>query len=168
MATTTSSLSLILILRAFSSGCSALTGIEAIANGVPSFNPPESKNAATTIGWMAAILSTFFVGLTTLAHLFDIIPVEHPTVVSQVAKATFGGTPPYYIVQVATMLILIMATNSSFADFPRLASVMAHDGFLPQSHGVPGRPAGLLHRHLRAGGTGQRAAHHLRAPDTPA
>ena len=131
MTTTTNSLGLILILRAFSSGCSALTGIEAMANGVPSFNPPESKNAATTLVWMAAILSAFFIGLTALAHLFEVVPVENPTVVSQVAKATFGNTPPYYILQVATMLILLMATNSSFAGFPRLASVMAHDGFLP-------------------------------------
>jgi len=130
-ATMTSSLSLILILRAFSSGCSALTGIEAMANGVPAFKPPESKNAATTLVWMAAILTVFFLGLTALAHLFEVVPVEQPTVVSQVARASFGDTPPYYILQVATMLILLMATNSSFAGFPRLSSVMAHDGFLP-------------------------------------
>jgi amino acid transporter len=131
MAATTSSLSLILILRAFSSGCSALTGLEAIANGVPAFKPPESKNAAITIGWMAGILATFFLGLTILAHLFKIIPVEQPTVVSQVGRAAFGGTPPYYILQVATAAILFMGTNTSFADFPRLSSIMAHDGFLP-------------------------------------
>lgn len=128
---TTSSLGVFLVLRAFSSGCSALTGIEAMANGVPAFKPPESKNAATTLAWMAAILTVFFVGLTVLAHLFQIVPVENPTVVSQIAKATFGETPPYYLVQVATMLILLMATNSSFAGFPRLASVMANDRFLP-------------------------------------
>ena len=130
-ATMTGSLSLILILRAFSSGCSALTGIEAMANGVPAFKPPESKNAATTLVWMAAILTVFFLGLTALAHLFEVVPVEQPTVVSQVARASFGKTPPYYILQVSTMLILLMATNSSFAGFPRLASVMAHDRFLP-------------------------------------
>jgi amino acid transporter len=130
-ATLTGSLTLFLVLRAFSSGCAALTGIEAMANGVPSFKPPESKNAATTLVWMAAILTAFFLGLTALAHLFQIVPVEQPTVVSQVARASFGQTPPYYVLQAATMLILLMATNSSFAGFPRLASVMAHDGFLP-------------------------------------
>ncbi len=130
--TMTNSLGIFLILRAFSSGCAALTGIEAMANGVPSFKPPESKNAAATLVWMAAILTAFFLGLTALAHLFEIAPVEQPTVVSQVARASFGQTPPYYVLQVATMLILLMATNGSFAGFPRLSSVMAHDGFLPQ------------------------------------
>lgn len=128
----TSSLGLFLILRAFSSGCAALTGIEAMANGVPTFKPPESKNAAITLAWMAAILVTFFVGLTILAHRLGVMPVEQPTAVSQVAKAAFGGTPPYYIVQVATALILILAANTSFAGFPQLASVMARDGFLPR------------------------------------
>ncbi len=128
----TGSLGLFLILRAFSSGCAALTGIEAMANGVPSFKPPESKNAAITLTWMAFILATFFVGLTILAHQFHVIPVEQPTVVSQVAKTAFGGTPPYYVVQVATALILILAANTSFAGFPQLASVMARDGFLPR------------------------------------
>jgi amino acid transporter len=128
----TSSLGLFLILRAFSSGCAALTGIEAMANGVPAFKPPESRNAAITLSWMAAILATFFVGLTILAHQFHVIPVEQPTVVSQVAKTAFGATPPYYIVQVATALILLLAANTSFAGFPQLASVMAKDRFLPR------------------------------------
>jgi amino acid transporter len=128
----TSSLGLFLILRAFSSGCAALTGIEATANGVPAFKPPESRNAAITLTWMALILATFFIGLTVLAHRLDIIPVEQPTVVSQVAKTAFGGTPPYYIVQVATALILLLAANTSFAGFPQLASAMARDGFLPR------------------------------------
>jgi amino acid transporter len=127
-----SSLTIFLILRAFSSGCSALTGMEAIANGVPAFEPPESKNAATTIAWMAAIIASFFLGLTVLTHLMHVQPAEHVTVISQVAKTAFGVTPPYYLLQVATMLILIMASNTSFADFPRLASVMARDGFLPR------------------------------------
>lgn len=129
--TATGSLTLLLVLRAFSAGSAALTGIEAMANGVPAFKPPESRNAATTLAWMAAILAVFFVGLTALANLFDIVPVEQPTVLSQVAKTAFGETPPYYILQVATMLILLMATNGSFAGFPRLASVMAMDRFLP-------------------------------------
>ncbi|MDI6857510.1 MAG: APC family permease [Dehalococcoidia bacterium] len=129
--TTTGTLTVFLVLRAFSSGSAALTGIEAMANGVPAFKPPESKNAATTLVWMAAILATFFLGLTALANLFDIVPVEQPTVVSQIGKTAFGETPPYYVLQVATMLILLMATNGAFAGFPRLASVMAMDRFLP-------------------------------------
>jgi amino acid transporter len=127
-----SSLTLFLILRAFSSGCSALTGMEAIANGVPAFKPPESKNAAVTIAWMAAIIAAFFLGLTLLTHLMHVQPAAHVTVISQVGKTAFGGTPPYYLLQAATMLILIMASNTSFADFPRLASIMARDGFLPR------------------------------------
>jgi len=127
-----SSLTLFLILRAFSSGCSALTGMEAIANGVPAFKPPESKNAAATIAWMAAIIASFFLGLTLLTHLMHVQPAAHVTVISQVGKTAFGGTPPYYLLQAATMLILIMASNTSFADFPRLASIMARDGFLPR------------------------------------
>lgn len=127
-----SSLTLFLILRAFSSGCSALTGMEAIANGVPAFKPPESKNAAATIAWMAAIIAAFFLGLTLLTHLMHVQPAAHVTVISQVGKTAFGGTPPYYLLQAATMLILIMASNTSFADFPRLASIMARDGFLPR------------------------------------
>lgn len=131
METATGTLTLFLVLRAFSAGSAALTGIEAMANGVPAFKPPESKNAATTLVWMAAILATFFLGLTALANLYNIVPVEQPTVVSQIGKTAFGETPPYYVLQVATMLILLMATNGSFAGFPRLASVMATDRFLP-------------------------------------
>ena len=128
----TGALTIFLVLRAFSSGCSALTGMEAIANGVPAFKPPESKNAATTIGVMATIIATFFIGLTLLTHFFHVQPAAQVTVISQVGKTVFGGTPPYYVLQAATMLILIMASNTSFADFPRLASIMARDGFLPR------------------------------------
>jgi amino acid transporter len=128
----TGALTIFLVLRAFSSGCSALTGMEAIANGVPAFKPPESKNAATTIGVMATVIASFFIGLTLLAHFFHVQPAERVTVISQVAHTAFGGTPPYYLLQAATMLILIMASNTSFADFPRLASIMARDGFLPR------------------------------------
>jgi len=128
----TGALTLFLVLRAFSSGCSALTGVEAIANGVPAFKAPESKNAATTIAWMATIIASFFLGLTILAHVMHVQPAAQVTVISQVGKAVFGDTPPYYVLQAATMLILIMASNTSFADFPRLASIMARDGFLPR------------------------------------
>ena len=132
IATGTGALTLFLVLRAFSSGCSALTGMEAIANGVPAFKAPESKNAATTIAWMATIIASFFVGLTVLTHLMHVQPAVNVTVISQVGKTAFGGTPPYYLLQAATMLILVMASNTSFADFPRLASIMARDGFLPR------------------------------------
>ncbi len=127
-------LTMLLVLRAFSSGCSALTGLEAIANGVPAFKPPESKNASITIGWMAVTLGSFFIGLTVLAHYMHVVPFlsGQPTVVSQVASTAFGRTPPYFLVQASTMLILFMGTNTSFADFPRLASILAHDGFLPK------------------------------------
>lgn len=132
------SLSLFLILRAFSSGSAALTGIEAIANGVPSFQPPESKNAAITLGWMAAILASFFIGVTVLAHQFDVVPLADQTVPSQVARVTFGTTPMYYIVQVATALILVLASNTSFNGLPALASVMARDRFLPHQFSFRG------------------------------
>jgi len=131
-------LSLFLILRAFSSGSAALTGIEAIANGVPSFKPPESKNAAITLGWMAAILASFFIGVTVLAHQFDVVPLPDQTVPSQVARVTFGTTPMYYIVQVATALILVLASNTSFNGLPALASVMARDRFLPRQFSFRG------------------------------
>ncbi len=131
-------LSLFLILRAFSSGSAALTGIEAIANGVPSFKAPEPKNAAVTLAWMAGILASFFVGLTVLAHQFQVVPIADETVPSQVARVTFGTTPMYYIVQVATALILVLASNTSFNGLPALASVMARDRFLPRQFAFRG------------------------------
>ncbi|MEX2236263.1 MAG: APC family permease [Dehalococcoidia bacterium] len=126
------SLTLFLILRAFSSGSSALTGIEAISNGVPAFKAPESKNAATTLAWMSALLAVLFLGLTILAHEFDIVPGEDKTVVSQVATATFGSSIFFYAVQASTAMILILAANTAFADFPRLSSILARDGYLPR------------------------------------
>ncbi|MBI3287490.1 MAG: APC family permease, partial [Chloroflexi bacterium] len=120
-----------LILRAFASGSVAMTGTEAIANGVPAFQPPEGKNAATTLAWMAAILATFFVGITFLANQYGIVPHETETVVSQLARSILGGGLPYLLVQGSTMLILILAANTSFADFPRVSSVMARDRFMP-------------------------------------
>ncbi len=125
-------LSLFLILRAFSSGATALTGIEAVSNGVPLFKPPETKNASITLGWMAGILAFFFLGLTALAHQLDVKPSETTTVVAQVAQGVFGKTPLFYVVQVSTMMILVLAANTSFAGLPRLASVMARDRELPR------------------------------------
>ncbi len=123
---------LFLLLRAFASGCAALTGVEAISNGVQAFRPPESRNAAITLAWMAAILLTLFWGVTYLATAFGVAPREGETVISQIARAVFGRTPPYFLVQASTALILLLAANTSFAGFPRLTSVLAQDRFLPR------------------------------------
>jgi amino acid transporter len=128
-----SALTLFLILRAFANGCTAMTGVEAISNGVPAFRPPEDKNAASTLMVMAALCVTLFMGTTLLAHAYGIMPTEQETVVSQLARAVFGGRGlPYYAVQAATMLILVLAANTAYQDFPRLASLMARDRFLPR------------------------------------
>jgi amino acid transporter len=134
----TQGVGLFLVLRAFSSGSAALTGIEAVSNGVPSFKPPESKNAATTLVWMAVVLATFFVGLTALAHQLNVAPSETKTVVAQVAETVFGKTPLFYIVQAATAMILVLAANTSFNGLPVLASVMARDRFLPRQFAFRG------------------------------
>jgi amino acid transporter len=121
------------ILTAFSNGCTALTGVEAVSNGVPAFRQPESRNAAATLVTMAVMSIAMFIGITLLAHAYGIIPSESETVVSQIARSTFGGRSLfYYAVQVATMLILVLAANTAYADFPRLASIVARDRFLPR------------------------------------
>ncbi|MGH8058241.1 MAG: APC family permease, partial [Candidatus Entotheonellia bacterium] len=121
-----------LVLRAFASGCAALTGVEAISNGVQAFKPPEARNASLTLVWMAVILGSFFIGITFLANHFGVTPKEAETVVSQLARRVFGEGVFYYLVQAATAAILILAANTSYADFPRLASLLARDGFLPR------------------------------------
>ncbi len=119
-----------LILRAFSAGAVAMSGTEAIADGVPAFQPPESKNAATTLTVMAILLGSFYLGLSYLATHMGLVPSEE-TIISQVAVAVFGTTLPYYIFQIATTGILVIAANTAFADFPRLASFLAHDNYMP-------------------------------------
>jgi amino acid transporter len=121
-----------LVLRAFSSGCTALTGVEAISNGVPAFKPPEARNASITMGWMAGILGVLFLGITVLAWALRVTPIEDETLVSQIARALFGTGLFYYLVQVSTMLILILAANTSFADFPRLSSLLSRDRYVPR------------------------------------
>jgi amino acid transporter len=122
-----------LVLRAFSGGCSAMTGTEAISNGVPAFKKPESRNAAMTLGTMAIILGVFLVGVTLLAQVLHVTPKETDTVLSQVARAVYGdGGFLYYALQVATMGILFLGANTSFADFPRLSSILARDGLMPR------------------------------------
>ncbi len=126
-------LSTFALLTAFSNGCTAMTGVEAVSNGVPAFRPPESRNAATTLVTMAGLSIVMFMGITLLAHAYGIVPADAETVVSQVARAIFGGRGvPYYLLQAATMLILVLAANTAYADFPRLASIVARDRFLPR------------------------------------
>lgn len=132
------SLTAFLVLRAFSSGCTAMTGTEAISNGIPAFRPPESRNAAITLGWMVGILGTLFIGITVLAWALGVLPRESETVVSQIARALFGTGLAYYSIQVATALILVLAANTSFADFPRLSSLLARDHFVPRQFATLG------------------------------
>ena len=124
-------ISIFLILRAFSSGCTALTGIEVISNGVSAFKKPEPHNAAVTMLGMAAVLGVLFVGTSVLALQYGVIPKDDETIVSQIARLTFGEGTMYFFIQAATMAILILAANSAFAGFPRLASLLARDGYMP-------------------------------------
>ncbi|MBC7714312.1 MAG: APC family permease [Rhizobacter sp.] len=124
---------LFLLLKAFASGCSALTGIEAISNGVPIFRKPSQHNAKVTMMWMTVILGSFFLGITLLAHVYGIVPVHGgETVMSQLARQIFGQNIFYYATQAAVALILFLAANTSYADFPRLTSLIAKDRFLPR------------------------------------
>ncbi len=127
-------LSWLLLLGAFSNGCVALTGTEAISNGIPAFKQPEARNAATTLTIMAMLLATMFIGTSIMAYLYGVHPHENETVISQFARLIFTGPMGwfYYLIQAATALILILAANTSFADFPRLSSLLARDRFLPR------------------------------------
>ncbi|MEK7282740.1 MAG: APC family permease [Acidobacteriota bacterium] len=125
-------LTLFLLMRAFSAGCAALTGIEAVSDGVQAFRKPESRNAATTLMIMAGILGFFFLGTSLLAHKYTVVPGVGQTVVSQLGRAIFGTGPLYYLLQAATALILMVAANTAFADFPRLSSILARDRFVPR------------------------------------
>ena len=126
-----------LILRAFSAGAVAMSGTEAISNGVPIFKPNESKNAAVTLTVMATLLAVFFVGVSFLANHMGLVP-NNQTIVSQVALAVFGQNAFYYIFQIATMGILVIAANTAYADFPRLSSVLARDNYMPHVFGNRG------------------------------
>ncbi|MCB0033808.1 MAG: APC family permease [Anaerolineales bacterium] len=125
-----------LVLRAFAAGCTALTGIEAISNGVQAFKPPESKNAAATMVAMGVIAMSLFLGITYVATHLNLIPYEEESILSQMTRAVTkgfpGGTFLYYWVQFFTMMILILAANTGYQDFPRLSSFLAKDGFLPR------------------------------------
>lgn len=128
----TSAIGFFLLLRAFSGGCTALTGIEAISNGVKAFKTPEPKNAARTLIGMAFMLGIIFFGITLLAYLLGIVPLYEETVVSQIARNIFGRTIPYFVLQGAVAVILLLAANTPFAGFPRVASQLASDGYLPR------------------------------------
>lgn len=139
---TTEPLSLFLILRSFAAGCAALTGVEAISNGVPAFKKPEPRNAATTLTWMAVVLGTLFAGLTVLALSYHIeaSPTGNPTVDGQIARQVFSG-PLFFlypVFQIATLFILTLAANTSYADFPRLSSLLARDHYLPHQFAFRG------------------------------
>lgn len=121
-----------LILRGFSSGCAALTGVEAVSNAVPNFKEPENKNAKTVLALLAVMLFIMFTGLSILARKLHIAPTHEMTVISQVAETIFGQGVLFYLFQASTFLILALAANTAFAGFPLLASLMARDGFLPR------------------------------------
>ncbi|MCX6013658.1 MAG: APC family permease, partial [Chloroflexi bacterium] len=125
-------LTLWLILRAFSAGAVAMSGTEAISNGVPVFKKPESKNAAATITIMAALLGIFFVGISYLSNHMGLVP-GNQSIIAQVALAVFGHNAFFYIFQIVTMAILVVAANTAFADFPRLSSVLARDNYMPHT-----------------------------------
>jgi amino acid transporter len=134
----TSSVGIFLLLRAFASGCTALTGIEAISNGVPAFKEPRTVNARKTLTIMVTILSFFFFGITFLAIHFHALPNPHETVISQIARSVVGEGFFYYWIQTATCLILILAANTAYADFPRLASILAQDRYFPRQFAAIG------------------------------
>jgi hypothetical protein len=137
-------LTMIILLRAFSSGAVALTGIEAISNGVPAFKKPESHNAATTLIAMGLILGTAFMGLSVLADrlrptVLDPAAQDYETLLSLMGRYVYGdGSPLYLVLQLATFAILILAANTAFADFPRVSSIIARDGYLPRQLGNRG------------------------------
>jgi amino acid transporter len=124
-------LGLLLLMRAFADGCSAITGVEAVSNGVPAFQPPEAASARTTLAVMGALVGVMFIGISILAGISGAVPSDHETVISQIGRATFGTGAIYYVLQFSTMGILVLAANTAFADFPRLSSLLARDGFMP-------------------------------------
>jgi amino acid transporter len=121
-----------LLLRAFASGAVALTGIEAVSDGVTAFKPPEVRNAQKVLVVLGVIMVALFVGITALADLYQIVPRDEETVISQLSRQVFGGGLFYYFIQAISMVILVLAANTAFADFPRLAYFMARDGYLPR------------------------------------
>ncbi|MFN8597702.1 MAG: APC family permease [Anaerolineae bacterium] len=128
----TQELSLYIVLHTFATGCTALTGIEAISNGVPVFKPPESKNAGRTLIAMAILMGALFVGSIGLTQAFAVVAGPDETILSALARRIFGSGLPYFVVQISTLLMLSVAANTSFVDFPRVAALLAKEGFLPR------------------------------------
>ena len=129
----------LLLMRAFADGCSAMTGTEAVANGVPAFKPPEWKNAQTTMLVMSVLLATMFLGTSFLAHVSGALPsASGESVLSQIGRSVYGPGPLWYLLQLSTMGILVLAAQTSFADFPRVASILAKDGFFPRQFSFRG------------------------------
>jgi len=125
-------LTLILVLHAFSTGCTALTGIEAISNGVPAFKPPQAKNAGLTLIVMAFLMGILFIGSIGLTQFLGVVAGPQETILSALARRLLGSGPLYFVIQISTLLILTVATNTSFAGFPRIAAILAKDGYLPR------------------------------------
>lgn len=132
-------ISVYIFARAFASGAVALSGVEAISNGIPAFRKPTSKNAATTLGWMAAILGSAFFAICFLASWMRPTPSESESVLSIMGREIFGAQNPlYYLLQFSTMAILVLAANTAYADFPRLAAIIGRDGYLPRQFSTRG------------------------------
>ena len=127
-----------LILRAFAEGCVAMTGTEAISNGVSAFKAPSASNAAKTLSWMAAILAVFFLGISYLAQHYHVMPTQTETVLSQLGRHILGTGWLYFVLQYATFALLVLAANTAFADFPRLSSILAQDGYMPRQFAARG------------------------------
>lgn len=133
MPQTVENLSLLLFLKAFSSGCTALTGVEAVSDGIPNFREPAQKNAKRVLYLLAGLVFVIFLGISALASLYHIVPNANVTVIAMIAEAVFGnGTLLFYLVQITTAVILTMAANTAFADLPLLLSILARDGFMPR------------------------------------
>ena len=144
---------LFLILRAFSSGTTALTGVECISNGVTAFKEPRSRNASITLVWMSAILGVLFLGITFLLHKIGAVPSEAETVISQLARTVYGSRGILYMATIiGTTIILVLATNTAFADFPRLERHPRRRWLSAPTVDLPRQPPGLLQRHRRTGG----------------
>ncbi len=129
---------LFLLLRGFAEGCSAMTGTEAISNGIQAFKAPSQRNAAITLAWMVAILAVFFIGVSYLAQHLGVMPTTAETVLSQLGHRVFGTGAAYFALQYSTFAILVLAANTAFADFPRLAGILAHDKYMPSQFAARG------------------------------
>lgn len=139
----TGDITIILFLKAFASGCTALTGIEAVSNGIPSFKEPAQKNAKIVLGLLASIVLMIFGGLSYLATLYHAVPNSEVTVIAQIAAQVFGTGFMFYVIQATTAIILIMAANTAFAGLPLLLALMAKDGFVPRQFTKRGKRLGF-------------------------